>query len=42
VGSQFLGTYAFDEEPFDWGDDAARTPYHFKVKPAPQQTGTAA
>jgi len=31
VGSQFLGTYAFDEEPFDWGNDDARKPHHLKV-----------
>jgi len=30
IGSQFLGTFAFDEEPFDWGNDSARTPYHLK------------
>eukprot|EP00983_Pelagomonas_calceolata_P013006 415453-Pelagomonas_calceolata.AAC.5 len=34
IGSQFLGTFAFDEEPFDWGNDSARTPYHLKVKSA--------
>ena len=31
MGSLFLGTFDFDEEHFDWGDDAARAPHHLKV-----------
>lgn len=31
VGSLFLGTYDFAQEPFDWGGDESRVPHHLKA-----------